>query len=140
MATSIADGMHWFDDLRRSQLADFEAVNPGMAAWLRELGALYLYGTIGSEAVLQPDGTVRIWRADGWPESDALTEREATPMERIGSLVLGARRHAELRELLPVRPAETPDCATCAGTGEHPHASGVLCSACEGLGWIPQAI
>ena len=132
--------MEWFDELRRAQLAGLEPVNPEMAAWLRELGALYLYGTIGSEAVLLPDGRVRIWNADQWPESDAYTERDATPLERIGSIVLGARRLPQLRALLPERPAGTPDCACCAGTGDYPHAKGILCPTCEGLGWVPPAI
>lgn len=132
--------MHWFDDLRRAQLVDLEPTNPRMAAWLRGMGALYLYGSIGSEAVLLPDGTVRVWWADTWSESDGYTEREATPTERVGSLVLGARRYPELRELLPPRPPDTPDCAECGGVGEYPYAKGVLCPKCQGLGWVPPAI
>jgi hypothetical protein len=132
--------MEWFDELRRAQLEELEPVNPQMAAWLRELGALYLYGTIGSEAVLLPDGRMRIWNADRWPESGAYTERDARPLERIGSLVLGARKRPQLRELLPTRPPGTPDCLECGGTGDWRVGKGILCPTCEGLGWVPPAI
>ena len=132
--------MHWFDRVRHQQLVALERDSPGTAAWLRERGAIYLYGTIGSEAVLLPDGRVRIWYADQWPESEEYTERDASPKERIGALVLGARRHPELHELLPERPDGAPNCATCAGTGDFPPAPAILCPACEGLGWVASAI
>ena len=130
--------MEWFDDLQRAQLEGLRRSNPTMAAWIANLDALYLYGTIGSEAVLLRNGIVRIWRADDWPESDAVSERDATAAERIGALVLGARRMPALAALLPTRPPSTGDCRKCEGSGEI--LGGVLCPDCSGLGWLSQAI
>jgi hypothetical protein len=129
--------MHWFDEVQRANLAALAKVNPHMASRLRSIDALYLYGTIGSEAALLRDGTVRVWSADRWPNSEEYTERNASSSERVSALVLGAKKWPELRELLPSRPAKANDCTTCAGSGE---ISGVICPTCDGLGWIPPAI
>jgi hypothetical protein len=132
--------MQWFDDLQRAQLAQLEEINLGSAALVRQNDAVYLFGTIGSEAVLLRDGRVRIWSADEWPDSEEYSERIATPTERIESLVLGAERYPQLQELLPQRPDDARDCTRCGGAGRLSADSGVLCPTCHGLGWQPPAI
>ena len=132
--------MRWFDDLQRTQLAKMDSINPGIAAVVRQHDAIYLYGTIGSEAVLLRDGQVRIWSADDWPASEEYTERMATASERIASLVLGARKYAQLRELLPARPDDAPACTRCRGVGFLLGPDGVVCPDCSGLGWRERAI
>ena len=132
-------GMDWFDTLQRAQLATLATKNPWAAAALREHDAVYLFGTIGSEAVLQRNGDVRVFAAEQWPASDAYTDHIATPRERIACIAIGARRTPEFRELLPRRPMEAVDCAQCAGAGIM-GAHGVLCAECAGLGWRSPAI
>jgi hypothetical protein len=132
--------MIWFDEIRRTQLARFDRINPPVAAWLRESGGIYLYGTIGSEAILLPSGAVRMSRADQWPESDVQTEREATTEERIAALVLGAEKWPQIAELLPARPTDAVDCSACRGAGMIPRPGGVICSKCHGLGWVSSNI
>ena len=127
----------WFDVIQRSQQAGFA---PGIAKWLRELDAIYLYGTIGAEAVLLRDGTVRQWRAENWTESDELTESVAVGLDRIMAIKLASRQNPQLEDLLPTRAADVPDCALCSGSGHMPQIEGVVCSACGGLGWVPSAI
>ena len=68
VATPSLVRMLWFDELQRSQLAKYTMQGDSRAAWLREMGAVYLYGTIGHEAVLLRDGSVRLWSADQWPD------------------------------------------------------------------------
>jgi hypothetical protein len=130
--------MQSFDSIRRAQLAALETSNPQMAEWLRGIDAVYLYGSIGTEAALFRDETVRFWVTENWDVCTETVEREGTPLERIGAIVLGSRRIPELRELLPVRPDGTPDCARCNGGGEI--FGGVLCPACGGLGWEPKLV
>jgi hypothetical protein len=129
--------MRWFDDVQRANLAALAKVNPHMATKLRAMDGLYLYGTIGSEAALLRDGTVRVWSADQWPESEEYTERDATATERTAAIVLGSKKWPQLRELLPERVPETPDCARCGGTGDF---HGIVCPECGGLGWVASAI
>jgi len=49
----------WFERRRAQQLADYDRDNRKMAEEMRRLDALYLFGTIGLEAVLKSDGCVR---------------------------------------------------------------------------------
>ena len=130
--------MDWFDELRRAQLTEYDRINAGTAHLLRERDAVYLYGTIGSEALLLRDGSVHIWWAADWPASEDYTERVASERERIGSIVLGVKRWPVLQRLLPPRPPAAQDCPMCARSG---YAwGGVLCPTCDGLGWVAAAI
>jgi hypothetical protein len=131
--------MRWFDDLQLAQLLKLERINPTAAEWLREVDAVYLYGSIGVEAVLKRDGTVRL-RLEEWPDLRPHTERVATPAERLEAIALGAMEFPQLKELLPVRPTDAPDCPACGGSGEYSLAKGVLCPQCAGAGWVAATI
>ena len=126
----------WFESRRAEQLRRLEHVNPAMAEFVKELDALYLFGTIGMEAVLRRDGSVLVCVDDEWhaPEQAAPPWRAATTSERTASFVIAKRRIPELAGLLPSRPRNAVDCAWCRGTGsfgEH-----VVCMNCGALGWV----
>jgi hypothetical protein len=130
--------MHWFSAVQRANLEALSRVNPHMAAELRALDGLYLFGTIGSEAALLRDGSVQMWVAESWPTSETYTQRRASPEERIGALVLGAEKWPELKALLPTRAPDASSCERCSGGGRVK--SRVLCPDCSGLGFIARAI
>jgi hypothetical protein len=129
--------MQWFTDLQRAQLVALDAIDPSSAQLVRAHDAVYLYGTIGSEAVLLRDGEVRLWRSENWPACEEHSERLAAPRERIAAIALGARKYPQLLELLPTRPTGAPACVTCGGAGFVGDGDGVLCPKCDGLGWVP---
>ena len=126
--------MIWFDELRLAQLARYGRKQAAQAAWLRDQDAVYLYGTLGSEAVLLRDGRVWIWVED---EAGAEGGREATASERLTALVLGAESSPEIRELLPQRPLDAVHCAGCEGSGRI--FTQIVCPECSGVGWLPPA-
>ena len=130
--------MHWFDNLQLTQLIKLDRINPAVASWLREVDAVYLYGSIAIEAALGRDGTVRL-RLEEWPNLRPYSERDATPTESLEAIALGALEFPQLKELLPTRPPDAGDCPACGGSGEYVHAKGVLCPQCAGLGWIEAA-
>jgi hypothetical protein len=132
--------MHWFTELQRAQLAALDAINPAPAKLVRAHDAVYLYGTIGSEAVLLRDGEVRLWWSENWPASEEYSERLAAPRERTASIALGARKYPQLLELLPTRPIDAPACATCGGAGFVGGGDGIVCPTCDGLGSVPAVI
>lgn len=130
----------WIERLYQGQLTYFEQRNPSHARWLREAGGLLLFGTIGSDAVLRPDGSVWIRGADNWDAPSPNWEwREARGVERWGALVLGAERVPEIAQLLPERTGAAPTCSRCAG-GSYilgtATSRGVVCPECGGLGWV----
>jgi len=129
----------WFEARRLQQLADYDRANPGIAALLRRLDALYLFGTIGMEAVLKSDGTVLVAVEDAWDQPSAAGPqwRLATEHERTASLVIAGRRIPELVALLPARPPGAVDCSRCRGSGEI--VNGVACMDCGALGWVAPA-
>lgn len=94
-------------------------MDPRLASYLREVGGLRLYLTLGSEGFLRPDGSVWIHEHENWgePEPPKYIWRRATGMDRIGSLVLGAEKFAEVRRLLPQRPVDALPCGACEGAG-----------------------
>ena len=133
--------MHtWIERLYQAQLEYFERRNPSHARWLREAGGLLLFGTIGSDAVLRPDGSVWIRAAPNWDDPKPDWEwREARGVERWGALVLGAERAPEVAQLLPERPGSATTCARCAGASyilATATSRGVVCPECGGLGWV----
>ena len=129
--------MEWFDELQRFQLNKFAAQGDARANWLREIDAVYLYATIGHEAVLARDGSVRIWSADRWPDSHDVTEHLASSTERIGALVLGAKHYPVVAQLLPAKPATAAACERCRGSGRI--VDSIVCPDCGGLGWVTPA-
>lgn len=99
------------------------------------IGGIRLYGTIGGEGILRPDGSVWFYEVKrvtpeeyGW--------RRATYLEGLGAIVLGIEHFPELRRLLPERPSGEPDCRACHGTGEV--IARLQCPTCMGLGWVPK--
>ena len=130
--------MEWFRAVQMAQEAEYRDWLPDRAAWLRELDAVYLYGTIGSQAILRADGTVRLWVAEQWPQSEVETERDASPAERIAALVIGGATYPVLRELLPARPSNATTCSCCSGSSFFPGTT-IVCPECSGLGWVEQA-
>ena len=131
---------NWIDQLYRAALATADS-STSDAAWLRQAGGIPLYGTIGSEAALRPDGSVWTYGADNPLTPDAGSSwREATGPERWGALTLGVARYPEVAQLLPKRPPGAKDCRLCKGSGYiHRDATGrgVVCPECGGLGWKP---
>jgi len=104
--------------------------------WLEESNGMLLYGTIGHAAYLRADGSVWFHApVDQIREPDKYEWREAAPLERLGAINLGSKRHPELRELLPDRAAHAPDCDRCRGKGSL--FEGLQCPDCAGLGWVP---
>ncbi|HEX8697157.1 MAG TPA: hypothetical protein VF746_32355 [Longimicrobium sp.] len=86
---------------------------------------------------IRPDGVVL------WIDHESFahaTEPETDLSALYAALVLGARRHPELRELIPARPADARLCDVCGGTGGPvtPAAPAVedICHGCDGLGWL----
>jgi hypothetical protein len=93
--------------------------------------ALYLYGSIGLDTAITPDGEIWI---DTSSESVSLW-RVATSLERTSILVSAQRlRFPELIVLLPLKPANATECPQCNGTG-HIYRNLVWCGACGSLGW-----
>src|SRR3954470_18356354 len=131
MAINQSDRMPWFAELQRAQLAALDAINPASAQLVRARDAVYLYGTIGSEAVLLRNGEVRVWWAESWPTSEEYSERVGAPRERIAAIALGARHYPQLRDLLPTRPSGAPACAACGGAGFVGGGDGIVCPTCD---------
>jgi hypothetical protein len=107
---------------------------------------MYLHGSIGYETALTVGGDVWVSEYDvGGPAESPERWRLAGPTERIGYLVIAARRRAEISRLLPKRPIDSRDCEHCDGTGEWrlpgnrgmkiAPIAGMICKECGGLGW-----
>jgi len=111
--------------------------------------AMYVYGSIAAEAVLTSLGEVWVGDhdLDTVGTTTRLTWRRTEGLERVGFIVIAARRFAPLRALLPDRPTNAASCRACRGTGdwhvfsadgkESLRISGMICKACGGLGWQP---
>jgi hypothetical protein len=100
-------------------------------AGAREHGFLPLYlGWITAIGV-RPDGSFVTWDHDTTGEVRACTDAYLQRM----ALCQGAKKWPELAELIPTRPPEAIDCATCRGTGVPiPSMPQVICE-CGGVGW-----
>lgn len=110
--------------------------------------AVYLYGSLGVESALTSTGEVYVGDYDFEhfeSAAQSIRWRQAQGLERVGFIVLGARRFAELRALLPVRTSDAPPCPSCRATGdwhvfsqdrkESLRIRGMVCKDCGGLGW-----
>ena len=112
--------------------------------------AMFVYGSIGVDAALTSAG--EIWVGDydfDTVDGTAVTAtwRRAEGLERIGFIVIAARRFAALRALLPERPARAANCTSCRATGdwhlfsadrkESLRIRGMICKDCGGMGWRP---
>jgi len=110
--------------------------------------AMYVYGSIGVDAALTSLG--EIWVGDydfDTVEGTAasVTWHRAVGLERVGFIVIAARRFAPLRALLPDRPADAVDCSSCRATGDWHLFSAdrkeslrirpMICRDCGGMGW-----
>jgi len=128
--------VNWHAERRATQLRDYDRSYPALAAELRELDAVYLFGTLGMEAVMRADGTVLVAVDEHWGESDAPEPawREATPNERTLSIKVASERWPELAALLPLRPASARACGVCAGVGAI--GDKAYCSTCGAMGWV----
>lgn len=101
---------------------------------MRDLDALYLGGTIGTEAILRGNGAVWLRTDDAWEDPTAANEwYPAHEHDRWAFLVMASDRIPELRSLLPSRTTNASSCAQCAGTG---WVQGIICPDCCGLGWL----
>ena len=128
----------WFQDRFAQQLGEYEEHNPPMAALIRRLEAIYLFGTIGIEAVLKPDGRVLVMVDEHFDKPFPPVEpqwRPASEHERTAALVIARQRIPEVADLLPSRPAGARNCPVCRGKGWL--VQEVVCMDCGGLGWIP---
>jgi hypothetical protein len=127
----------WYYQLREQQWRAHEERDPDRSSWLRELDALYLFGTIGIEAILRGDSEVWVLSDEHWDDPAAPDPRwrPADEHERTASLVIASERMPELRSLLPSRPTNATSCSRCSGTGWLD--GKVICPDCDGLGWIP---
>jgi len=108
---------------------------------------MYLCGSIGFDCAITTDGDVWVseYELDG-PGAFQEEWRPAAKKDRLGFLVIAARRIPELRMLLPQRSSESPSCTSCDGSGNrHLRApdgrkvalpGNMICEECSGLGWI----
>ena len=119
-------------ELVRRRMAAQADADPTTRAWLDEAGGITLYGTIGHEAVLRPDGSVWLYHDDNNPLGQ-WKWRQASDRERMGALVIASERMPELRRAIPSRPPEAANCVRCAGAG-HIFET-IICPECGGLGW-----
>jgi hypothetical protein len=105
------------------------------------IGGMTLFGTLGLEAVLRPDGSVWFEEDLDWTgPTPRLVWRRATAQEAAGALLRAVPRHPLLGELLPSRTEGTPPCSRCAGNAQMTSAGrvfeGIWCEACYGVGWL----
>jgi hypothetical protein len=116
------------------------ARSAGDARCVAEAGGMTLGGTIGRSAHMRPDGSIWIYEAVDWVNSEEYQWRAAERQEGFGWLKVAAKRLPELAELLPVRGQTNPACPRCNGTGdmtrEGHQLTGIWCEDCVGLGWI----
>lgn len=97
---------------------------------------MLLFGTIGAEAYLRPDGSVRIYHDFGEGREE-WGWKEASDIERMQAIVIASERHPELRRLIPIRPDQAVNCDPCHGSGYLWQS--IHCGHCGGLGWLRDA-
>jgi hypothetical protein len=110
--------------------------------------AMYLYGSIGVDTALTSTGAVYVGEYDidtFDSAAQSIRWRQVDGVERLGWIVLGARRFAQLHALLPVQSPDATSCPSCRATGDWHISSqdrkeslrirGTICKQCGGLGW-----
>jgi hypothetical protein len=115
--------------------------------------AVYLYGAMGVDTALTSTGEVYVGEYEIETFDSAVRSirwRPAERLERVGFIVLAARRFAELRALLPMRTSDATPCPSCRGTGdwhvfsqdrkESLRIRQLICKDCGGLGWRAPAV
>lgn len=99
--------------------------------FVAQFAALPLYVGWTETIGIRADGEVLSWSTEG--EYCGVRQVEDRLLV-LSTLVAAVERHAELRALLPERPADAIDCQC----RKHPllASSKVLCSECGGIGWL----
>jgi hypothetical protein len=121
----------WLREFVERQMSAQASEDPVAAPLLAAAGGMRLFGTIGAEVFLRPDGTTVALIEGAAGEPDRWQgDNEA---DRISALVIALKRFPELARLLPSRPEAASECPACAATGR---IHGVVCGACSGLGWV----
>lgn len=144
--TGAGQAGRWLADWVSGQLRAGTARRPDLAGAAGDV--MYVYGSIGVDAALTSTGEIWVAEYDfDTVEGTAatVTWRRTGGVERLGFIVIAARRFPELRALLPARPAGAADCADCRGTGdwhlfsgdrkESLRIRGMICKTCGGMGW-----
>jgi hypothetical protein len=136
----------WLPDWMQQQIARGAAQRTELSTVSGD--AMHLCGWVGVDAALTSTGAVYACEYDVEPLDGAArsTEwRRVEGVERLGWIVLGARRFEELRALLPARTPDSTVCAACRGTGdwhvfsddrkESLRIREMICKTCGGMGW-----
>jgi hypothetical protein len=107
---------------------------------------MLLSGMVGVDTALTAGGAVYVGEYDlDDGAARSIEWRRVEGVERLGWIVLGARRFKELRGLLPERSSSSFSCTACRGSGdwhvfsedrkESLRIRGMICKTCGGLGW-----
>jgi hypothetical protein len=137
--------LDWLPALIRNRLAtqlSRPVALPGM-----QDPAMYLHGSIGYDSAITINGDVWVSEYElAGPGAFQGEWRPARTKDRVGLLVIAARRIPELRVLLPQRSPESLSCTSCDGSGDRHFRGadgvktapfpGMICEECSGLGWI----
>ena len=131
-------------------IAEQIATGAAQRARLSSVGedAIHLCGSVGVDIVLTSTSAVYVGEYDLETFESAARSiqwRQVAGVERLGWIVLGARRFSALRALLPRRSRTSISCASCRGSGdwhmfsqdrkEALRVRGMICKTCGGLGW-----
>lgn len=111
-------------------MARQSAESPATQSLLAQAGGMRLFGTIGADVFLRPDGSTCALVEGGRDEPDRWEENSAS--EHLSALVIATKAFPELARLLPRRPNDAESCAACHGSGR---IHGIVCGTCSGLGW-----
>jgi len=97
-------------------------------------GALPVGLDLWSHFFLRPDGTLLRIDMEKMEHERGSVETFTDRSHVLWGLVMGSERYAELRELLPVRPAEARDCECTVWPAKFSRA---FCPKCGGMRWLP---
>src|SRR5713101_5729794 len=95
----------WLTELVTRRITEDARTRPWLAAIGGQVGGAFLWGTIGTEAVLKADGSVWLRQAPLGTNNFA-PWREANPQQRLGLITDASRNWAEIRRLLPPKPPD----------------------------------